>query len=260
MIKIIVFSFLIYKILNYIYNIFFIRGIYKIYFGEYSIRRIKYLINEKDIGELKEVAVNSVGIVPNNPIFKGKNLDNKIVLIIYHKNKPVGFNIMFDYEFESNKCLHVGLVLIDKNYQGKKIQEYTKYNGWLFFLENFYRTIYITDIGRSASGLKIFNKSIKNSYPNLLYKNTPNELYKKIFLNFINKFKDDTQMSPNAVGNINNFTISNSIDKYGGNYYLLQHGETRKSKDQNYNDLIDTLPQNDDILAVGKINLFNIFF
>jgi len=260
MLKLILSIFFIYKLFKYFYTLFFIKGIYKINFGEYSIKRIKYLINNKDIEELKEIAVNSVGIVPNNPIFKGNNLNNKIVLIIYHKNKPIGFNIMFDYEFELNKCLHVGLVLIDKNYQGKKIQEYTKYNGWLYLIENFYRTIYITDVGRSASGLKIFNKTIKNSYPNLLYKNTPSDLYKKIFLNFIDKFKDDTQMSPNAFGNINDFTISNSIDKYGGNYYLLQHGESRKSKDQQYNDLIEKLPQNDDILAVGKINLFNIFF
>lgn len=260
MLKIIVLFFLIYKIINYIYYIFFIKGIYKIYLGEYSIRRIKYLIDEKDINELKEIALNSVGIIPNNPIFKSINLENKIVLIIYHKNKPIGFNVMFDYEFESNVCLHVGLVLIDKNHQGKKIQEYTKYNGLLFFLENFYKTIYITDIGRSASGLKIFNKTVKNSYPNLLYKNTPSQLYIKIFLNFIEKFKDDTQMSPNAIGNVLDFTVSNSIDKYGGNYYLLQHKETRKSKDKQYNDLIDNLPQNNDILAVGKINLLTIFF
>lgn len=258
-IKIIVSFFLLYKVLNYIYDIFFIKGLYKIHFGEYSIRRIKYLINEKYISELKEVAFNSVGIIPSNPIFKGEKIENKIVLIIYHKNKPVSFNVMFDYEFESNKCLHVGLVLVDKNFQGKKIQEYTKYNGWLFFIENFYRNIYITDVGRSASGLKLFNKTIKNSYPNLLYKNMPNDLYKKIFLNFIDKFKDDTLMSPNAVGNLNDFSVSNSIDKQGGNYYLLEHGDTRKSQDQKYNDLINNLPQNDDILSIGKINLFTIF-
>jgi len=249
-----------YKIIYYIYELFFIRGTYHISLGEYSIRRIKYLITQKDIDELKHVAINSVGIIPNNPIFKGKNLDNKIVIIIYHKNKPVGFNIMFDYEFESNKCLHVGLVLIDKKYQGKKIQGYTKYNGILYMLENFYRSIYITDIGRSASGLKLFNKIVKSSYPNLLYNNIPNDLYKKIFLNFISKFKDDTQMSLNSIGDLDNFSISNSIDKDSGVYYLLQHENSRKSNDERYNNLISSLGPNDDILSVGKINLSSFLF
>lgn len=258
-VKIILTIGILYKLLNYIYMVFFIQGTYKINLGEYSIRRIKYLIKEKDINELKQIALNSVGIIPNNPIFKGKKLENKIVLIVYHKKKPIGFNIMFDYIFESNTCLHVGLVLIDKEYQGKRIQEYTKYNGILYMLENFYKSIYITDVGRSASGLKLFNKIVKNSYPNLLYKNTPTDVYKRIFLNFIQKFKDDTQMSHNAVGNTNTFSINNSIDKESGVYYLLEHGDSRKSNDQRYNDLINSIGPNDDILAVGKINLFSVF-
>lgn len=257
--KLILFNILVYTLINYLYKLFFIKGTYKINLGQYSFRRIKYVIKDKDIQELKQVALDAVDIIPNNPIFKGKNLDNKIVLIVYHKNKPIGFNIMFDYEFESNTCLHVGLVLISKEYQGKKIQEYTKYNGILYILENFYKSIYITDIGRSASGLKLFNKIVKNSYPNLLYQNTPSDIYKKIFLNFIKKFKDDTQMSPNSEGNVNSFTIKNSIDKDSGVYYLLKHSESRKSNDERYNNLINNLGPNDDILSVGKINLFSIF-
>ena len=123
---------ILYHSLDYLYYIFLVKGIFKINIGEYSIRRIKYSLCEKDIDELKHIAINSVGIVPQNPIFSNKNIDNKIVLIVYHNNKPVGLNIMFDYEYENNTCLHVGLVLIDKEYQGKRIQEYTKYNGILF--------------------------------------------------------------------------------------------------------------------------------
>lgn len=246
-------------LLNYLYNIFLIKGLKKINIGEYSIRRIKYLLCEKDINELKEVAINSVGIIPKNPIFNNKNLNNKIVLIVYFKNKPIGFNIMFDYKYESNTCVHVGLVLINKEYQGKKIQEFCKYNGIFYILENFYKTIYVTDVGRSASGLKLFNTIVKTSYPNLLYKNTPTNLYKKIFLNFIEKFKDDTQMSPNAVGDENTFKIKNSIDKNAGVYYLLEFDDSRKSRDPLYNNLINSLGPNDDILSVGKVNLLSIF-
>ena len=47
---------------------------------------------------LKTIAMNSINTIPNNPFFKGENLENKICLIIYHKNKPIGFNIMFDYD------------------------------------------------------------------------------------------------------------------------------------------------------------------
>jgi protein SCO1/2 len=38
-----------YKIIYYFYKLFFIKGIYHVSLGEYSIRRIKYLITQKDI-------------------------------------------------------------------------------------------------------------------------------------------------------------------------------------------------------------------
>ena len=66
-------------------------------------------------------------------------------------------------------------------------------------------------------------------------------MYKKLFLNFIKNFKDDTQMSPNAVGDENTFFIKNSIDKDAGVYYLLKFDDSRKSKDPQYNDLINII-------------------
>ena len=245
-----------------IYKKIFICGFLKITFGEYSIKRIKYNFNNDVIDELKQIAINSVDIVPNNPFFYGKNLSNKIILIIYHKNKPVGFNVMFDYKYMNYKCLHIGLVLVDKNYMGKKLQNLTKYNIIFYLIENIFSNIYISDLGRSASGLKIFNNSVKNSYPNIKYNNPNNKIYKNIFNYFLTNFREDTQISSIATCDDNTFIIKKSNNKEGnGANYLLNFENSRRSSDNIYNNYIeDNLEIEDEVLSIGKINIFNLFF
>jgi len=250
-----------YLLINYMYVTFLVHGLYKIYCGEYSIRRIKYCINSKDIEELKTIAIDSVGLIPNNPIFSGKNLDNKIVLIIYHKNKPVGFNIMFDYEYENEKCLHLGLVLINKNYQDKKLQVFSKYNIIPYMFENICRDIYITDIGRSALGLKLFNQGIKNSYPNLINNTLPTQFYKKLFKYFVNTFKEDTQIAINAIGDDDSFIVYKSNNNNGGANYLVEFNKSTVSKDEKYNKYInDNLDIEDEVISIGKVNMLTLLF
>jgi hypothetical protein len=258
----IIISFLIISfVLKYFYKKIFIEGYIKIPIGEYSIRRIKYNFKSKVVNELKEISLNSVNIIPSNPFFSEKNLDNKIALIIYHKDKPVGFNVMFDYKYLSKyRCLHIGLVLIVKNYMGKKLQTLTKYNILLYLIENIFSDIYITDLGRSASGLKHFNTSVKNSYPNIKYNTKNNEIYKGIFNYFLSNFRQDTLISTIATGNDDTFIIKKSNNKEGGATYLLEFENSRKSLDDNYNNYIrDNLEIEDEILSIGKINIFSLF-
>lgn len=249
-----------YLITNFIYKKFFINGEYKIPVGEYEIRRIKYNFDEKTINELKEVVMNSVNIIPNNPFFKGEKLQNKIGLIIYHKNKPVGFNVMFDYKYKNFNCLHVGLVLVDKNYRGKRIQNLTKYNVILYLIENLFTNIYLTDLGHSASGLKNFNLGAKNSYPNLIYNTKLNDDYRQIFNYFLDNFKEDTQVSTIAEGNDETFIITKSNNIQGGANYLLEFEDTRMSKDTRYNDYMKKLNIEDEVLSIGKVNLLTVIF
>jgi hypothetical protein len=246
--------------INFIYKKIFINGFLKVPIGEYSIRRVKYNFDKETINDLKEIAINSVGIIPNNPFFKGVNLQNKIALVIYHKNKPVGFNVMFDYKYKKLKCLHTGLVLIDKNYKGRKLQHFAVYNIIFYLVENLFSTIYLSDLGRSASGLKIMNLHNKSSYPNLIYNTKSTDSYKQIFNYFVENFKEDTQISSIAVGDDNTFIISNSNNSQGGASYLLDLEETRKSSDSRYNDFIDKMNKEDEVLSIGIISLQSYLF
>ena len=104
-------------LLSFIYHLFFIFGYFKFHipFSKYSFRRIKYNIPAKYINELRYIAHNSVNIVPGNPFFNSENLDNKIAMIIYDGEKPIGMNVMFDYKIKNElndfiRCLHIGLV------------------------------------------------------------------------------------------------------------------------------------------------------
>ena len=246
---------------KYLYSIIFIEGKIKIPYGEYKIRRIKYLIYQKHIDEIKQIAINSVGVVPNNPIFKGKKLDNKIVLIIYKNNTPIGLNIMFDYTYNKKKCLHTGLVLIDKKYQGNKLQSFAKINVILYTLENMFRSIYISDIGNSASGLRIFNKSIKNSYPNVIYNNKPDENLKKHANYLIKNLQHDILFSPKATFDDEKFIIRNARDTEDLSYLVMDECVATKSSDDRFNEYIkNNFSKMDDYLCMGKINLSNIFF
>lgn len=244
----------------FIYNKTFIKGCFKIQLGEYSIRRVKYNLDNNTINELKEIAINSVGIIPNNPFFKGENLQNKIALIIYHNNKPIAFNVMFDYKCKNLNCLHIGLVLVDKNHRGKKLQTFKIYNSILYLIENLFSNIYLSDLGHSASGLKIVNSNVKSSYPNLIYNTKSNDNYKQIFNYFIEKFKEDAQISTIAVGNDDTFIISNSNNLQGGASYLLEFESTRMSKDSKYNDFMTRMNKEDEVLSIGKINLLTYLF
>lgn len=168
---------------------------------------------------------------------------------------------MFDYEYKKNKCLHIGLVLIDKNHRGNKLQIYTKYNIIMYMIENIFSNIYISDLGRSASGLKNFNQVVKNSYPNLLNKTDCPQIYQEIFHYFMENFRTDTQISKNATYNDNNFIIINSNDKNGGAEYLIEFNDTTISKDELYNEFfINNVGIKDEILSIGKLNIKNLIF
>jgi hypothetical protein len=270
-------------LLNCLYQSLCVYGYFKIPLWilnkkcKYSMRRIKYNLEPRDINDLMIVAYNSVGTIPNNPFFKNKNLDNKIALIIYDNDIPIAFNVMFDYYLKTdepknntyqlfsklesyNKCLHLGLVLVDKKYQKMGLQMYTKINVILYLIENIFRTIYISDLGRSASGLKKFNNSVINSYPNLIYNTTNNYIYKSIF-NYMNiNFKEDLQISENSIRDDDTFIIKYANMRDGGGAdYLVEHNNTTKSKDDLYNKYIENnLDRNDEVLSIGSICIFNI--
>lgn len=246
--------------LRYLYSLFFIEGKIKIPYNDYQIRRIKYFTYDNDIEELKKIAINSVGIIPKNPIFYNKNLDNKIVLIIYKNNEPIGLNIMFDYKFNNSKCLHTGLVLIDKKYQGNKLQYFAKINIILYIIENIFSNIYISDIGNSASGLRIFNKNIKNSYPNLIYNTKPDKFMIKLGNHICNNLKDEIRFSPESFDQ-DKFIIRKARNTDDLKYLVDDNCVALLSSDEKYNEYIkNNLDKLDDYLCIGKINLFNVFF
>lgn len=230
----------------------FQKGDIKIKYGKYSFRRIKYKPQNKYILEMRKVAKNAVNCVPNNPFFEGKNLDNKICMIVYDGDKPIGLNVMFDYICNNKRCLHIGLVLVDKQYQGTGVQKYSPYNIIFYVLENIFEDTYITDIGSSATGMKLFNKGVKNSYPNI-YDNTkciPE--YVEISKFFFNNFKEDVQISNSAT--LDEFIVRGSNKPDGGAEYLLKFPDSRKSKDEKANLFMSKLDKYDDIISVGIIN------
>lgn len=234
-----------------------------IYWNGYKIKIYKhYEITNNLINEIKIISLNSVNTIPNNPIFYGKNKNNKQLLIIYKKNKPIAFNIMFDYKYDVYDCLHIGLTLIDKKYQGKSIKNLTIFNIIYYLIENYNKNIYISNLGRASTSFKLFNQIIDNSFPNYINNNINNDIYKSIFVYFFNNFKEDTQISKNATYNIEKFIIYDGNDCNGGSEYLITNKNKQfvVSKNKMYNQIFyDNLREYDDLFCIGKVNIFIIF-
>ncbi len=244
-----------------LYNYVFKLGGINISIGNnYSFKRIKYNFNHSIIEDLKVVAMNSVDVIPNNPFFKGENLNNKIATIIYYKNKPVCFNVMFNFKYNNLNCLHLGLVLVDKNHRKNSFQKTCSIiNVVCYFIENIFDTIYITDVGRSPSGLQSFNNFLKNSYPNLIFSNNVNnDIYKEICSYFVDTFKKDVQISDNAELDLNTFVIKNSNDIYGGATYLISNNSSTYSRNNIYNEYFQKLNSTDEVISIGKLSLFHL--
>lgn len=232
-----------------------------IYFNGYKIKIFKpNEITSNLIEEIKTVSLNSVNTIPSNPIFQNKN--NKYLLIIYKNNKPVGFNVMFYYKYKTFNCLHIGLTLIDKDYQGKGIKNFTFLNIIYYMIEHYNDDIYISNLGRASTTFKLFNKIVDNTYPNYINNNFNNDIYKSIFVYFFDNFKEDTQISKNATTNIEKFIIYDGNDSDGGSEYLISNKNKNfiTSKNEEYNKIFySNLNKYDDLFCIGKINIFSLF-
>lgn len=218
------------------------------------------------IDEIKTISINSVNTIPNNPIFNNENKNNKHLMIVYKNNKPIGFNIMFNYKCKEFNCLHIGLMLIDKNYQGREIKNFTFFNIIYYLVANYPDNVYVSNLGRASTTFKLFNKLVDNSYPNFMCDDNGginNDIYKSIFIYFFNNFKEDTQISKNATVNIEKFIIYNGNDSNGGgsDYLILNKNKNfTMSKNEKYNKIFySNLNDLDDLFCIGKINIFNIF-
>lgn len=233
------------------------------YFNGYTIKIFKgKQITNKIILQMKQISLNCVNIIPNNPIFNYKNKKNKILLMVYKNTKPIGFNLMFDYEFKNYKCLHIGLTLIDKKYQGRGIKNVTVLNIIFYLVENWYKDIYITNLGRSSTSFKLFNQILDNSYPNYIQKTKNNEIYKSIFVYFLDNFKEDTQIYKYATYNLEKFIIYDGNNGDGGSEYIIknENKSCTMTRNKEYNEIFyEQLGPYDDLLAIGKINIFTIF-
>jgi hypothetical protein len=213
---------------------------------------------------MRQIAMESINTIPNYPIFYGIEPENKMIMIIYHKDKPIGLNVSFNFEMNKKRCVHIGLVLISEKYKGKGIQKITPLNTilWGLFENNWLHSIYITDLGRSASGLKIFNKILTNSYPNPSSQNSkPSKEYLEIASHFVNCFKQHAGISSIAQFDPNTFIIQDSNDgENGGAVYLVPFLKQIKTSSLQYLNYFSNLGEHDEVISVGKIRPIQLFW
>ena len=182
----------------------------KYYYKRYYCKNLSFKQREEIIKDLKTVATNSINYIPNYDIFKNKNMNDKIAIIIYDKktNHPIACNISFYFWYENLNILHLGLYLIDQKFQKKGLQvSLATINMFNFLFEcNFFYNF--TDLGRSSTGFR--NIDIRfTCYPSL---NSKVDQQFKIYSQNLAKYFIDNYACNNAgVSKYAKLNIENTI-------------------------------------------------
>jgi len=231
-----------------LYYCLFIYGYLKIWLGKYSVRRLKFRLG-KYISDIEEIFNDTIGYFPK--LYYFDDFSDKIFLIIYDGNKPIGFNILV----EIDNILEIELTIINPKYQHSKLKNYTIFSIFLYMIENIHKilfdNVYLIIYSRNATAFKLFNFYFKNCYPNLL-KSISSDKYKNIF-NLYKKYNE----KENRIFNDETFIITNSFNDTDEFNFLTSTYKTRQSTDIRYNHYISKLEKTDGFCLITNFNLFD---
>ena len=252
----------------------------KIYTGQLLEQDLNTKVNV--LNDISIISEKTVGKIAPYPIFEGKNMFNKTIIICYNKlNQPIATNISFNFNSNTNEntilnnntntntnektnVYHLGLFLIIPEYQRKGIQkELSFYNVLNNFMLDNQSELYFTDIGRSASAINGIDK-ISTCYPTLNGLNNISSQFidkcKSIAFNLYQNYaKIDCAVSENSTYNYNKMVITNSNISGGFEELVIDKNNKssgKVSRNKKYNDYLNDVCPNpeDELIIVFKVD------
>ena len=164
---------------------------------------------------LSNVCNSALGSVMDYPVMKGEGLENKAIMMLYPRgsDEPCAFNVAFSWDLYDGDvvvpCIHYGLFIVAPDHQKKGLQAPLGFiNIFLLWKHQRGKTVWTTDVGRSASGSRHFYGFMSHVYPspytsaNNAVDDDPESLYSAQLLvarEFHKRWKRDTCMSPHSV-------------------------------------------------------------
>ena len=236
---------------------------YRRFFGKENIHRNL----ENIVKDLQFISKECFGEIINYPIMQGKDYENKNIVIVYDSftDKPVSSNISFYWNFKGHEIHHIGLYMIIPDYQKKGLQGIMgKIQFYNLVLNRFYKTTYITDLGRSATGFNKVDSMFPINYPSLNKKIEPKTInfFKEIALNFYDKYAvSSAGVSSKSVYKKELMVIKNSNIKEGGGLHQLSDSiSTRESRNVKYNEYVNKLcpSLDDEFIIVSSLNFWSL--
>jgi len=236
---------------------------YRRFLGETNIKNNL----DKIVNDLQLISIGCFGDIINYPILYGKDFSNKNIIIIYDAltNEPISTNVSFNWRYKTYNIYHIGLFVILPKYQKKGLQSImAKIQFYNLLINNFYKTIYLTDIGRSATGFNKIDNLLPVNFPSLIKKNNSKtiSLFKDIALEFYNKHaKISAGVSEKSNYIKDLMVIKNSNIKEGGGFYqLLEYLDCKESRNMDYTNYVNKICPNlsDEFIIVGKLNFLNL--
>ncbi|CAB9521890.1 expressed unknown protein [Seminavis robusta] len=213
---------------------------------------------------LSSMCHDTLETVLDYPIMRGEGLENKAIILLYPKGSdvPCAFNVAFFwYLQDGTPCIHYGLFIVTPKHQRKGIQSPMGFvNIYLLLKKMNARTVWVTDLGRSASGSRHFVNFMSQVYPQPKIDHKDVDETKKhaiqlqVAQEFHQRFQKDAGISPQS--KLRGMVIQGS-NQAGGAVALVRANASTRSRQSVYNQWIDTMcPEpEDEVVMVGQFNI-----
>ena len=218
---------------------------------------------------LATVCKSALGSVMDYPVMKGEGLKNKAVMMLYPRGSavPCAFNVAFSWDLYDGgvvvPCIHYGLFIVVPDHQKKGLQAPLGFiNIFLLWRHQKGKTVWMTDLGRSASGSRHFYGFMSHVYPSPYSTSASNavdteSLYPAQLLvarELHKRWKRDTCMSPHSV--LQGMAVKGS-NGAGGAEALVQVNRSTGSRNKLWNDWINFMcpKPEDELIMVGQFLL-----
>ena len=219
---------------------------------------------EKLQGVMNDLCAATVGVaLPHRALHDARFLRDKIIFVVYDKaGVPVMFHMAFRADYVHDLVIHLGLVMVHPEHQGKHLQRVCIYNMMCCCLTYFTFDFIMTDVADSPSNTKLVSDNMAECYPSYRAPARRPQPWQRDVVSFMMEHhREDFGTAEDARLDLDTFVVHGSNGECGGSSVLVQHGAKRRSKTGRVNLFVESLTggqgTQNEIFHVGRCRIFH---
>ena len=196
------------------------------------LRRLMADMSQRTIGS----------VLPHRALHDARHMGDKIVFVVYdaRTGQPAMFHMAFKAAYVHELVLHLGLVMVLPEHQGKHLQRVCLYNMMCCCLTYWSVDFVMTDIADSPSNTKIVSDNMTACYPSYREPCRRAEGWQRDIACFMMAHhREDFGTADDATLDVDSFVVRGSNNGCGGSAALVRHGATRRSRTSRVNEFVE---------------------